>query len=140
MDSLAAIALGVLLSFKVGNTPLTTNTLKVEVSNYTEDAATKVWISVFSKNDFLQKSIQTRSVSATGEKVIVAFDLPPGEYAVSTYHDVNKNNELDRYFFGKPKEPYGFSNNVKPLGPPSFEKCKFTLNPTSRTISIRLID
>jgi len=116
------------------------NTLRVEVSNFENKVSTKVWVSVFSEKDFLEKSIQTKSVIASGNKAIVEFDLPPGEYAVSTYQDINSNGKLDRYFIGKPKEPYGFSNNVKPFGPPSYKDCKFTLVNSPKSISISLIN
>lgn len=123
-------------SFKQqGNT-----TLKVEVSNFENIAGTKIFVSVFSEKEFLEKSIQTKSVVVSGSKVIVEFDLPPGEYAVSTYQDENNNGKLDRYIIGKPKEPYGFSNNVKPFGPPSYKSCKFTLGNTPKLISISLIN
>lgn len=115
-------------------------TLKVEVSNFKNKAGTKVWVSVFSEKDFLEKSIQTKSVMISGNKVIVEFDLPPDEYAVSTYQDINGNGKLDRYFIGKPKEPYGFSNNVKPFGPPKYKDCKFTLANSQKSISISLIN
>lgn len=98
-------------------------------------------MSVFSKNDFLKTSLQTKYVSVSGSKITVEFALPQGEYAVSTYHDLNDNKELDRYFFGKPKEPYGFSNNIKPsLGPPDFDDCKFILNNSAKTVSVILLD
>lgn len=114
--------------------------LKVEVTNFENNASTKVWVSVFTEKDFLEKSIQTKSVMASGSKAVVEFDLPRGEYAVSTYHDVNSNGKLDRYFIGKPKEPYGFSNNIKPFGPPSYEDCKFTFADSPKSISISLIN
>jgi uncharacterized protein (DUF2141 family) len=116
------------------------NTLRVEVTNFENKVSTKVWVSVFSENDFLEKSIQTKSVIASGNKVIIEFDLHPGDYAVSTYQDVNNNGKLDRYFIGKPKEPYGFSNNIKPFGPPSYKDCKFTLANSTKLISISLIN
>jgi uncharacterized protein (DUF2141 family) len=115
-------------------------TLRVEVTNFENKAATKVYVSVFSEKDFLKKSIQTKSITASGNKVVLEFDLPPGEYAVSTYQDVNANGKLDRYFIGKPKEPYGFSNNVKPFGPPSYKDCKITLANSPKLISISLIN
>jgi uncharacterized protein (DUF2141 family) len=114
--------------------------LKVEVSNFENKVSTKIRVSVFSEKGFLEKSIQTKSVVVSGNKVIVEFDLPPGEYAVSTYQDLNSNGKLDRYFIGKPKEPYGFSNNVKPLGPPSYEDCKFNLTSSPKSISIKLLN
>lgn len=116
-----------------------TYTLRVEVSNFKDKAASRIQVSVFAADNFLKKSIQTKSVFvATEDKVSVEFDLPPGEYAVSSYQDINSNNKLDRYFFGKPKEPYGFSNNVRSLGPPAYEKCKFTIDTSGKTIAIKL--
>ncbi len=120
--------------------PIETQKLKVEISNFNQKPTTYIYISVFNENDFLEKSIQTKKVSANGNEVFVEFDLPPGEYAVSTYHDTNDNGELDRYFIGKPKEPYGFSNNVRPFGPPSFDKCMIEIGESARTIAIELID
>jgi uncharacterized protein (DUF2141 family) len=116
------------------------STLRVEVTNFENKVSSRVWVSVFSENDFLKKSIQTKSIIASGSSVIIEFDLPPGEYAVSTYQDINSNGKLDRYFIGKPKEPYGFSNNVKPFGPPSYKDCKFNLTGASKLILISLID
>jgi uncharacterized protein (DUF2141 family) len=57
--------------------------------------------------------------------------LPPGDYALAVIHDLNSNKKLDTYFFGLPKEKYGFSRNAKGFfGPPSFKKAKFTLKNT----------
>lgn len=123
-----------------GFKPNGSTTLKVEVSNFENKASTKIWVSVFSEKDFLEKSIQTKSVVVSGNKVIVEFDLPKGEYAVSTYQDVNNNGKLDRYIIGKPKEPYGFSNNVNPFGKPSYKDCKFTLVNSPKSISIKLLN
>lgn len=115
-------------------------TLKVVVTNFENKKSTTIRVSVFSEKGFLEKSIQSKSVRISGTKVIVEFDLPPGEYAVSTYQDVNSNDKLDRYFIGKPKEPYGFSNNVNPFGPPSYKDCKFTIADLPKSISIKLLN
>lgn len=123
-----------------GFKPLGNSTLKVEVSNFENKPSTKIWVSVFSENGFLEKSIKTKSVMISGNKVFVEFDLPQGEYAVSSYQDINSNGKLDRYFIGKPKEPYGFSNNVKPFGPPSYKDCKFNLSSSPKLISIKLLN
>jgi uncharacterized protein (DUF2141 family) len=123
-----------------GFKPNGNTTLKVEVSKFENKASTKIWVSVFSEKEFLEKAIQRKSIIISGSKVIVEFDLPPGEYAVSTYQDINGNGKLDRYFIGKPKEPYGFSNNVIPFGPPSYKDCKFKLTSSPKLISISLIN
>lgn len=65
-------------------------------------------------------------------------DLPPGEYALAVYQDVNSNGKINKNFLGIPTEPYGFSNNIKPrLSAPSFEKTKFRLA-SDTTVAITL--
>ena len=56
------------------------------------------------------------------------FELPNGTYAIGIFVDTNYNNEMDRNFFGVPKEQYGFSNDAKgSFGPPSFKDASFTV-------------
>ena len=56
------------------------------------------------------------------------FELPSGTYAIGIFVDTNYNNEMDRNFFGVPKEQYGFSNDAKgSFGPPSFKDASFTV-------------
>ena len=58
-----------------------------------------------------------------------SFELPNGTYAIGIFVDANYNNEMDRNFFGVPKEQYGFSNDAKgSFGPPSFKDASFTVS------------
>lgn len=67
--------------------------------------------------------------------------IPKGVYAIAMYQDNNGNEELDTNFFGVPKEPYAFSNNIKPkFSEPSFEECKFNFTTAEQTVSIKLIN
>ena len=60
---------------------------------------------------------------------IYQFDLSDGTYAIGIFVDANYNNEMDRNFFGVPKEQYGFSNDAKgSFGPPSFKDASFTVS------------
>jgi|SRR5690554_1752826 len=62
-------------------------------------------------------------------ETIIIDDLPKGEYAFLLYHDKNADGKMNRNFLGIPKEPFGFSNNVKPkFSMPTFEECKFLLD------------
>ena len=64
-------------------------------------------------------------------------DIPFGDDAIKVFHDENGNKDLDRSFLGLPKEDYGFSNNVRGFfGIPSFEKAKFSVEETLKTIEI----
>ncbi|MCC7256875.1 MAG: DUF2141 domain-containing protein [Gammaproteobacteria bacterium] len=63
--------------------------------------------------------------------ISVELTLPPGEYALSVFHDVDDDGRLARNFIGIPKEPAGLSNNVRPkFGPPRFKDAKFSVGTT----------
>lgn len=52
-------------------------------------------------------------------------NLEPGTYAIAVYHDVNKNDKLDKNLFGMPTESYGFSNNARAtFSAPSYQEAK----------------
>lgn len=78
-------------------------------------------------------------LSATQGTQKIILNLPPGDYAISTFQDKNSNERLDTNLVGAPKERFGFSNNPRVLfSAPSFydaefeikaqEKKKLTLN------------
>jgi len=65
-------------------------------------------------------------------------DLQKGTYAIAIYHDLNNDKECNTNFIGIPKEPYGFSNNIKPVfSAPSFKKTAIVLN-EDKEIMIKL--
>jgi len=91
-----------------------------------------------SKNKAPFRSANLTIILPTTEWVI--DNLPYGKYAISVYQDENNNNDLDTNFFGVPKEPYGFSNNVQgSFGPPSYEQASFIVGPTNAVIKIKLV-
>jgi uncharacterized protein (DUF2141 family) len=61
-----------------------------------------------------------------GVAVVPLGDLAPGAYAFVAYYDENGDGRLNRGgILGKPKEPYAFSNGVKPkLRKPRFDEAK----------------
>lgn len=79
-----------------------------------------------------------QEISVTrGDQTVVFPALPPGHYAVAVFQDLNDNQELDRNFFGIPKEPYGFSR-VEDWGEPDFDEAAFDLPATGKIIRIKL--
>lgn len=86
------------------------------------------------------KPVETKKLSAGSKSVQIQFSVEPGDYAIAVYHDENGNGKMDKRLFGIPKEPYGFSNNVKPvMSAPKFSECRFTVGNDGKAISIRLI-
>jgi uncharacterized protein (DUF2141 family) len=87
--------------------------------------------------DLIEKKAFTKStLKLTSENAQVSFTLPYGWYAVSVVHDQNSNDKLDSNFLGIPKEPYGFSNNPKSMGKPSFDDAKFKLDAAQKIIEV----
>ena len=74
-----------------------------------------------------------------GTSQIITFnELPPGIYSIAVYHDINKNNVLDKNLLGIPTEIYGFSNNARrTFSAPSFQEAMVILNKDMK-ISIQL--
>jgi len=53
--------------------------------------------------------------------------IPAGSYAISAFHDVDSDNELDRKIFGIPSEPYCASRNARrAFGPPRWRDAVFS--------------
>ncbi len=74
----------------------------------------------------------------TGDAVTFDFSLPYGDYAVTTYHDINENRLLDRNGLGIPEEPYALSRcNVK-WRKPYFDEAKMTFNQPNTNVNLVL--
>lgn len=66
-------------------------------------------------------------VDEHGKARCVFRGIPAGSYAISVFHDLDSDNELDRKIFGIPKEPYTTSRNARrAFGPPRWRDAVFT--------------
>jgi uncharacterized protein (DUF2141 family) len=109
--------------------------VEVTVKNIQELKGT-IRMAVYSgEGNFMEKELTSKDVKVTGKEVVVVFEnVKAGEYAISTYHDVDDNKELNTGFMGIPKEPYGFSNDARgTFGPPTYEKAKFKVAGDTKT-------
>ena len=73
-----------------------------------------------------------------GTIFFVLKQIPDGAYAISTAHDQNNDNKIDRHFlFGYPTEGAGTSNYLKPpRSRPNFGKAQFQLAGGARSVGI----
>lgn len=70
------------------------------------------------------------TVGDDGLAVVEVRGLKAGDYAFVAYLDENGDGKLNRNALGKPKEPFVFSNDVKPkLKKPSFDETKVSVGP-----------
>lgn len=74
-----------------------------------------------------RRPLQEIPVPVTDATMTVTLpEVPAGIYAVSVYHDINANGELDRSGIGIPREPIGYSMNpAVRMGRPTFEQTRF---------------
>ena len=64
----------------------------------------------------------------------------PGTYAISVMHDLDSSGDLNTSLVGRPKEPWGVSNDVpaERFGPPAYKACTFKYEGGKKVIKIKL--
>ena len=139
--------MGVLTLILLRGMPTNADELVVRVNNIKE--AGEIHIAIYDSAEAFEADRGEKGGAAPGitqgtiemvepGSVTYRYELPPGTYAIGIFHDANLNNRLDNYFFGVPREQYGFSNNARGfMGPPSFEDAAFSVEGTTE-ISIGL--
>ena len=109
--------------------------LQVEFTNIEDGGPGKLYVQILDKDEAYQSNHIIEAKEAT---ILKVEGLKTGQYRVKVYHDVNNDGKLNTNYVGIPKEPYGFSNNVRPVfGPPKAEDMLFTIDKNT-LISIRL--
>jgi uncharacterized protein (DUF2141 family) len=118
--------------------------LKVEVLKIQSNDG-QIGCSLFAKPDGFpskpDKALVSLFVKPEGRKATCVFeDVKPGTYAVSVMHDLDGDGELDSSLVGRPKEPWGVSNDApaERFGPPKFDAAKFEYEGNERTIKVKL--
>jgi uncharacterized protein (DUF2141 family) len=79
--------------------------------------------------NIIEKAYFKQTYIIKGKSIIISIpNVPIGEYAISLFHDVNKNLQIDKNMLGIPKEGFAFSNNATAnFGPPNWSSAKFTV-------------
>ena len=107
-----------------------TGTLFIEITAFRNDVGV-VAVALFDAEEGFPGSEENMVKATTTEikkgKATLQFnDLTFGEYAISAFHDENKNGKIDTNWLGIPKEGVGASNNAKgKMGPPKYKDAKF---------------
>ena len=129
--------MGVLTLILLPGMPANADELIVRVDNIKE--AGEIHIAIYDSAEAFEADRGEKGGAAPGitqgtiemvepGSVTYRYELPPGTYAIGIFHDANLNNQLDNYFFGVPREQYGFSNNARGfMGPPSFDDAAFSV-------------
>jgi uncharacterized protein (DUF2141 family) len=113
-----------------------TLTLTVVLDGLASDAGTAA-IAVYDTSaayEALQEPVRKARLQIVDRRCTWTVEaLPPGDYAVTAYHDLDGDGELDKGAFGIPSEPYGFSNGARgKLGPPAWKAVRVSLTGDTR--------
>jgi uncharacterized protein (DUF2141 family) len=129
-----------LLALSVHSPEEKTVQVKVRITNIS-DQESNIMVAIFDHYDsFLTDNMYRNQVVSVKDftETTLQFDLPPGEYAIAVFQDLNKNGDLDRNMFMFPEEPYGFSQNFRPLfKPPNWKDVAFKAY-ENQTIEVEL--
>lgn len=81
----------------------------------------KKWLS----RDYFQGA--KADVDEHGKARCIFRGIPAGSYAISAFHDLDNDKQLDRKIFGIPSEPYCASRNARrAFGPPRWRDAVFS--------------
>ena len=124
-----------------GRSSAQSDNITLEILNI-KDITGEMVVSVYNtdRNWLIEgKEYWKKSFEVTSSAMEVKIEnLPSDNYAIALFHDVNSDAEFNTNKLGIPAEPYGFSNNVRPiLKAPPFGKA--ILSNTVDRVSINLI-
>ena len=119
------------LEIKVTNIENGHGTIYIAILNSAEG-----WLKSDAKSTLFREI--TQPVSSTDDLPINVQDLPPGKYAISLFHDLDGDSEMDKNFIGYPKEPFGFSAPMGQFGPPQFEEAIIEFSGENATVEVEL--
>jgi len=141
---IAALLLGSVAAFGEDATAAQ-GTLQIKITNIEKGSGT-LYIAILNapehwlKSDASAKPFRdmTQAVSSTEDVLLSIEDLPPGQYAISVFQDLDGDAELDTNLVGFPKEPFGFSAPMGNFGPPNFAEAAIDLSGGSISVAIAL--
>ena len=100
-----------------------------------------VLFGLYTENNFLKAAplYHSKSEIKNGTAQVTFTGIPAGTYAVSCFHDLNGNGQMDFEPTGMPKEPYGISNNaINYDGPPQWDEAKFEVGSQPVNLDIKI--
>jgi uncharacterized protein (DUF2141 family) len=115
--------------------------LEVEVTGV-RSAEGRVKLMLFERAEGFRKEDKSREVLAlpatVGTVRGVFSALPPGRYAIVSYHDEDSDGKLKLRFGMFPREGYGLSTNPSVSGPPAFNDAAFDVPDAGAKLAIEL--
>ncbi len=99
----------------------------IEFRTQTRNDSGVVRCALFKEAGWLKDAFRPAIVKISGKTARCIFkEVPPGEYAISAFHDEDNNGKLNTHVLGYPVEDYCASNNARnTFSAPSWKDAKF---------------
>lgn len=108
------------------------------IAENVESADGTIWLALCNESLSVDGCPYKQSVPAEPGFVELTFaDVPPGEYAVVGFHDVDSNEKFNRTL-GVPREPYALSAAAGDMLVPTFEDAKVAIAAGENDVIIRM--
>lgn len=139
---LSLLFLGIYTTTKAQTT--NTSIVRVEIIGL-KNSNGKVLITIFDKEKGFpenpQNAFKSSVIEIKNKQAFIEFSCTPQkEYAIALLHDENNSGDMDKNFFGIPKEGYAFSNNYRPtIKSPSFKQASFKASGEKITLKLDII-
>jgi uncharacterized protein (DUF2141 family) len=104
-----------------------------------EDRGGKLYISVQSEEQYMQNTGTAGTITEDIEagEMSFSFDVPPGDYAVSVWHDFNGNGQFDMGENGMPVDGWAVSGGTH-MGEPTFDDARVSVGEQGADISLSM--
>ncbi|MCK5809781.1 MAG: DUF2141 domain-containing protein [Cocleimonas sp.] len=135
----SGIIISTLLSSVLAISSLQAANLTVIIDNVDIKRGGNMRVGLFSPQEkFLSnKPFQGQEKVVKTKKLTFIFkNIPAGQYAITSFQDINGNKKIDTNFFGMPVEPYSVSGKPR-WGKPEFKPASFLIGSENKTITLQ---
>ena len=97
-----------------------------------------LYVSVQTEAEYMQPTGTEGSVTKEPDAgtLTYTYDVPPGDYAVTVWHDDDGNGQFDYGAGGMPADGWALSGEV--MGPPRFEDAKVTVDAGGAEVAVSM--
>lgn len=114
--------------------------LEVRLDNV-RDAGGTLYVSVQTRDEFMRETATAGEIveaPAAGSHAF-SFDVPPGDYAISVWHDDNANGRFDMGADGMPADGWAMIGGEALRAEPGFDEVKTTVPEAGAAATLTMI-
>ena len=121
-------------------TPAAAGSLTVDLNGVRSSGGT-LYVSVQSREQFMKDGGTAGTVLSLPQAGAhrFSFDVPPGDYAISVWHDDNGNGRFDKNESHIPLDGWAMTNGAALRGEPKFDQVKTSVGAAPAALQLTMI-